>query len=157
MENKKILTTLCLIYQHPQVLLGMKKRGFGAGRWNGFGGKVSPGETVEEAAVRETREEIGIKVGGLNKIGIIKFEFQNNPEFIEMHIFHSSDFRGNPEESEEMKPQWFNVNEIPYETMWAADRHWFPLFLAGKRFRGRFFYNNPASDVILEKTLEEIL
>ena len=47
--------TLCFTFKDSswkQVLLGMKKRGFGAGRYNGFGGKVEPGETVKEAAIR---------------------------------------------------------------------------------------------------------
>lgn len=52
MENKKILT-LCIIHQENKVLIGMKKRGFGEGRWNGFGGKVQENETIEEAAKRE--------------------------------------------------------------------------------------------------------
>ena len=43
-----------------QLLLGRKKRGFGEGKWNGFGGKLEPGETVEEAAVRELQEESGV-------------------------------------------------------------------------------------------------
>ena len=56
--NKKILT-LCIIHQHSKILLGMKKRGHGVGKWNGFGGKVEKGETIEEAARRETKEEAG--------------------------------------------------------------------------------------------------
>lgn len=58
---KKVLT-LTIIHLHPKILLGMKKRGFGAGRWNGFGGKVLSGETIEETAKREIREEAGIEV-----------------------------------------------------------------------------------------------
>lgn len=46
------LFTLVLVVQPQRVLLGMKKRGFGAGLWNGFGGKVQPGESIEEAARR---------------------------------------------------------------------------------------------------------
>ncbi|MCX6723644.1 MAG: NUDIX domain-containing protein [Candidatus Staskawiczbacteria bacterium] len=75
MENKKIMT-LCIVYQPPKILLGMKKRGFGMGRWNGFGGKVDNGETIENAAKRELREEAGIEVKNLDKVGIIDFEFK---------------------------------------------------------------------------------
>ena len=49
-QNK--LLTLVLVCNADKVLLGMKKRGFGEGRWNGFGGKVETGETIPEAAVR---------------------------------------------------------------------------------------------------------
>src|ERR1700687_227764 len=100
---KKILT-LCLVHQKPNILLGLKKRGFGAGKWNGFGGKLNEGETIEQAAIREVKEEAGIDVGNLTKHGIIEFEFQGNPEILEIHLFRVHAFEGIPEESEEMKP-----------------------------------------------------
>lgn len=150
----KKLLTLCIIHQHPKVLLGMKKRGFGQGRWNGFGGKVSSKETIEEAAKREISEEAGIEVNELDKVGIIEFEFKDNPEILEVHIFRSEDFSGTPTESEEMKPQWFHIDEIPYKEMWPDDIHWIPLFLSGKKFKGKFFFGE--SDVILEQELIEV-
>ena len=72
-ENRKILT-LCIIHEHPRVLLGMKKRGFGQGKWNGFGGKVNDGESIEEAAVRELEEEAGIRVQALKFMGMLDFQ-----------------------------------------------------------------------------------
>lgn len=150
----KKLLTLCIIHQHPKILLGMKKRGFGAGRWNGFGGKVSPGETIEDAAKREVQEEAGIEVENLNKVGIIEFEFKGNPEILEVHIFKTGDFSGEITESEEMKPQWFDVNKIPFDSMWPDDIFWLSLFLADKKFRGKFLFDE--ADVILEKKLEEV-
>ena len=95
----KKLLTLCIIYQHPRILLGMKKRGFGAGRWNGFGGKVFSEETIEDTAKREIREEAGIEAGRLEKVGIINFEFKGNPEIFEVHIFRSEYFSGTPRTS----------------------------------------------------------
>ena len=82
MKPRKKIQTVVMIYQPPKVLLGKKKRCFGTGRWNGFGGKVEEGETIEESAKRETREEAGIDVSDLEKVGIIEFEFQDsyNPE-----------------------------------------------------------------------------
>ncbi|MDP2874442.1 MAG: 8-oxo-dGTP diphosphatase [bacterium] len=150
----KKLLTLCMIYQHPKVLLGMKKRGFGAGRWNGFGGKVAAAETVEAAAKREAQEEAGIEVKNLAKVGIIEFEFKGNPEILEVHIFRSDTFSGEPTESEEMKPQWFQVDEIPFKEMWPDDPYWMPLFLGGKKFKGKFLFGE--SDIILEQELTEV-
>ena len=89
--NRKILT-LCIIHKDDSVLLGMKKRGFGAGRWNGFGGKVQEGETIEDALKRELQEEAGIKAEHLDKAGIIDFEFKGNPEILQVHIFKSDNF-----------------------------------------------------------------
>jgi 8-oxo-dGTP diphosphatase/2-hydroxy-dATP diphosphatase len=151
MSTKKVLT-LCLIHQHPKVLLGMKKRGFGAGRWNGFGGKVQQGESIEEAAKREVLEETGIKVGELEKRGVIDFEFEGNTEILEVHIFRAKDFSGDPQESEEMKPAWYHVDEIPFDSMWPDDKHWMPLFLAGKKFKGKFLFGK--NDTILEHDLK---
>ncbi|OHB20219.1 MAG: hypothetical protein A2939_03365 [Parcubacteria group bacterium RIFCSPLOWO2_01_FULL_48_18] len=150
----KKLLTLCIIYQHPKILLGMKKRGFGAGRWNGFGGKVYDGEVIEDAAKREIQEEMGIKVENLDKVGIIDFEFKGNPEILQVHIFKSDNFSGEPTESEEMKPQWFHIDGIPFKEMWPDDIYWMPLFLSGKRFKGKFLFGE--SDIILEQELVEV-
>lgn len=150
----KKLLTLCIIYQHPRILLGMKKRGFGTGRWNGFGGKVMESETIEEAAKRELKEEIGIEAKRLNKVGIIDFEFKGNPEILQVHIFKAGSFLGEPNESEEMKPQWFHINEIPFKEMWPDDIYWMPLFLSGKKFKGKFLFGE--ADIILEQELVEI-
>src|SRR3989344_5111757 len=43
---KTLITTLCIVHQHPRILLGMKKRGFAAGEGNGFSGQ-GEGETEE--------------------------------------------------------------------------------------------------------------
>lgn len=150
----KKLLTLCIIHQSNRVLLGMKKRGFGAGRWNGFGGKVSLGEGIEEAAKREVLEEVGVEIGDLEKVGILEFEFKNNPEILECHIFKSDNFSGEPAEGEEMKPRWFGIDEIPFGNMWPDDKYWFPLFLAGKKFKGKFLFGE--EDSVLEKELIEV-
>lgn len=152
-ESKKILT-LCLVHQHPRVLLGMKKRGFGAGRWNGFGGKVQSGEDIEVAAKRELLEEAGISVSSIEAMGVIDFEFKGNPEILEVHIFRAGDFTGTIIETEEMKPQWFDVDSIPFAAMWPDDAHWFPLFLDNKKFRGKFLFGE--GDAILEMRLHEV-
>lgn len=150
----KTLLTLCIIYKHPKILLGMKKQGLGTGRWNGFGGKILAAETIENAAKREIQEEAGIKVKNLNKVGIIDFESKGDPEIVQVHIFRSDNFSGEPTESEEMKPQWFHIDELPFKKMWPADIYWIPLLLDGKKFKGKFLYGE--SDVILKKELIEV-
>lgn len=132
----------------------MKKRGFGMGRRNGFGGKLLSGETIEEAAKREIQEEAGIGTDNLEKVGILEFKFMGNPEILEVHIFKATDFLGEPAESEEMKPQWFDVDEIPFSSMWPDDIYWIPLFLGGKKFKGKFLFGK--ADIILKKELAEV-
>lgn len=135
-----MILTLIIPHQGRKVLLGMKKRGFGKGRWNGFGGKLEPGETIENSAKRELCEEAGIEAGKLEQLGIVDFEFQNNPEISEVHIFKVHEFKGVPKESEEMAPKWFFVDEIPFKEMWGDDPYWLPIFLQGKKFRGYFLF-----------------
>ena len=69
------VTTLVLIVEESRALLGMKKRGFGVGKWNGFGGKVEPNETVNDAAIREIQEEAGITPLDMKQIGLMAFDF----------------------------------------------------------------------------------
>ncbi len=137
----KILT-LCIVQQGDKVLLGMKKRGFGAGRWNGFGGKVHEGETVEQAATRELQEEAGIAPKNLIPAGNLHFTIQDTGEDLEVHLFKITEFSGEPVESEEMKPQWFSIDKIPYDAMWVDDIYWLPLFLEGKKFKAEFNFKD---------------
>src|ERR1035437_1839727 len=145
---KRTVTNLCIIHQHPRILLGMKKRGFGTGRWNGFGGKVLPDETIEESLMREVEEESGIKLQDMQKVGFMEFEFKGNPEIIEVHVYKAEKFSGEVAESEEMKPQWFRVDKIPFKEMWPDDKFWMPLLLSEKKFKGKFLFGE--ADAILE-------
>uniref|UniRef100_A0A8C0RE52 Oxidized purine nucleoside triphosphate hydrolase n=1 Tax=Canis lupus familiaris TaxID=9615 RepID=A0A8C0RE52_CANLF len=148
------LYTLVLVLQPERVLLGMKKRGFGAGRWNGFGGKVQEGETIEDGAKRELREESGLTVDTLHKVGQIMFEFVGEPELMDVHIFCTDSVQGTPVESDEMRPQWFQLDQIPFTDMWPDDSYWFPLLLQKKKFHGYFRFQGP--NTILDYTLREV-
>ena len=150
---KKVMT-LCFICDAGQILLGIKKRGFGKGRWNGFGGKVQADETVASAAIREVKEEIDLDVLKVEKYGLLHFQNQGDEDQIVVHIFKATDYEGSPKESEEMKPQWFKHEDIPYEQMWVDDKYWLPLFLAGKKFQGSFKFKN--FEEILEYKLDEV-
>ncbi len=148
------LLTLCIVHQGDSVLLGMKKRGFGKGRWNGFGGKVDHGESIEDAASRETKEEAGITPGVLHKLGILEFEFVGSPDILQVHVFKCTIYTGEVGESEEMRPQWFAVEAVPFGDMWKDDIYWFELFLQNKKFRGRFVFDE--HDSILDMNLGEV-
>jgi len=145
--------TLTIIHQGDKVLLGMKKRGFGMGRYNGFGGKVEANESIEEAARREVFEEANLELIDLEQIGEITFSWQNKDEILEVHIFKSTQFNGIPEETEEMKPQWFEVKDIPFKKMWSDDIYWMEKFLNNKKFRGDFVFDD--KDVVLKHEIYE--
>ncbi|MBI5071449.1 8-oxo-dGTP diphosphatase [Candidatus Falkowbacteria bacterium] len=156
----KKVQTLCIVREPQRILLGMKKYGFGVGRWNGFGGKVEDGESVSAAAARELWEEAGIRPLDFAELGIIDFEFESDPKIIEAHIFCVTKFEGEISESNEMKPQWFGVSEIPFGKMWSDDEYWMSLFLEGKKFRGKFIFDRPSDaeyrSKIIEKNIHEV-
>jgi 8-oxo-dGTP diphosphatase / 2-hydroxy-dATP diphosphatase len=154
---EKVLMTICMIRKGDEILLGLKKRGFGAGQWNGFGGKVNEGERIEEAAIRELKEESGLEAEEMSKRGIIEFRFQNDPKILEVHIFSIEKFNGMPIETEEMKPRWFKIKDIPYDKMWSDDKFWLPLFLAGKKFKGDFLFDQPSTKEYSAKIIEQKL
>jgi 8-oxo-dGTP diphosphatase len=132
--------TLLILKRNHELLLAMKKRGFGKGKWNGVGGKLRPGETVEHALIRECEEEIGVTPTNFYKVAIHIFTFPRDGEMIrhEAHVFMCDQWVGEPEETEEMAPRWFSTSEIPYDHMWNNDALWLPLVLRGKKLQCSF-------------------
>ena len=150
-------TTWCGLVEHGKILLGMKKVRLGEGKWNGFGGKLEPGETTEQAAAREMLEESGVTVKerDLKKVAVIEFYYSAKPEWDQvMSVFLASSGQGEPLETEEMIPQWFELSAIPYDTMWPDDKFWLPKVLAGKKVTGKFYFG--ADGTIVQHQLEEV-
>ncbi|HEC65630.1 MAG TPA: 8-oxo-dGTP diphosphatase [bacterium] len=138
--------TLCfLINQNKQqILLAMKKRGFGKGKWNGIGGKVETkrDRNIKAAAVREIKEEIDVVVENLTKVAEITFTFPTKSEYSQkVHVYFVYVWEGEPQESEEMKPKWFGLDGIPYDKMWEGDATWFPTILEGKYVTAELRYS----------------
>lgn len=142
--------TLMFIIRDGQVLLIVKKRGLGAGKINGPGGKIDPGETPLDCVIRETQEELEITPLSPVKLGELWFSMGEIPDIL-CHVYRSDDFTGTPTETEEAIPLWVNVSEIPYDQMWADDRLWLPLFLAGTPFLGQFVFEG---DTLLWSRIE---
>ncbi len=135
------ITTLAIIEDGDRALLAMKKRGFGEGWWNGYGGKVQNKETIAEAMVRELKEESGIIATNYKERAVIEFFFKGTDKVVEMHVFEVTEYRGKPVETDEMAPKWFLKKDVPYDNMWPADRKWMPLFFEGKDFTGQAVFN----------------
>ncbi|WP_312561571.1 8-oxo-dGTP diphosphatase [Anaerospora sp.] len=136
-------TTLCFVVDslRPQnVLLGMKKTGFGQGKYNGFGGKINREEQIMDAAVRELAEECGLlaDVRDLVKVGELDFIFPDHCALDhDVHIFIVKQWQGKIIETDEMKPEWFRIDQIPYAAMWQDDIHWLPQVLQGEKIKGK--------------------
>ncbi|CAM9303448.1 unnamed protein product [Chrysoparadoxa australica] len=152
-----LTTTFCrreASQERKEILLGMKKRGFGVGKWNGFGGKLEAGESVEQAAIRELREESQIKCTQLKKVGLLLFTLDSYPKIMRMHVFEAVNYEGEPQETDEMRPQWFDERNIPFQEMWADDTYWMPLLLKGQCFQGEFNYGD--ENTVLRHVLHEV-
>ncbi len=149
--------TLCLLIKDNKILLAMKKRGFGVGRWNGVGGKFDPekDEDILSAAIREAKEEIDVEIKNPKKVGLFHFKFENKPEWDQdVTLFLVSEWNGEPAESEEMMPRWFSYDEIPYESMWPDDIYWMPKILKGEKIEADFLFGE--EDKILSHNLQVI-
>lgn len=131
---------LCYVVENNQVLLGLKKEGFGKGFWNALGGQKQGNESPLQAAIREAREEAGVTPQNLRHAANLLFHFKNYPDMY-CFAFIASKYRGRPLETEEARPAWFPVNRLPFNQMWPDDRHWLPHIFAGKFVTATFWFN----------------
>ncbi len=133
--------TLCFVIREGEILLIRKKRGLGAGKINGPGGRLEAGETALECAIRETREELGVTPTDLALAGELRFQFS---EGYALHgsVFRASGCEGEAIETEEATPRWTPVDAVPFDEMWADDELWFPHLFARRHFAGRFLFDS---------------
>jgi 8-oxo-dGTP diphosphatase len=129
------------IFRGDEVLLIRKKRGLGAGKINGPGGKIDPGESPAECAVRETEEELLVRPLDPCHAGLLHFQFTDGLA-LECHVFRADRFSGSPTETDEAIPIWTPTGGIPFHEMWADDVHWFHHLIARTPFRGFFHFDD---------------
>lgn len=135
----EILATLMFIVRDQQVLLIEKKRGIGAGKINGPGGKIEANESPLQCAIRETEEELCVTPLDITKMGELSFAMSDMPD-IHCHVFMATSLRGEACETHEAVPLWTPLDAIPYHRMWNDDQYWLPQMLDGQQFRGRFAF-----------------
>lgn len=123
-----------------RILLIEKHRGLGKGKVNGPGGRLEPGETPREAAIRETEEEILVRPTDVEAAGELRFQFVDGLS-LEVHVFRAGGFVGEPGATEEATPLWAPLDRIPYERMWEDDAVWLPLLLSREPFCARFVFD----------------
>ena len=150
--------TLCHIIKNGKLLLQRKSKGlFGEGKWNGIGGKLKPNEIPEEGVKREVFEETHLKIKNLFCHGLLNFYFGNKNELDWMvYVFSTNDLEGKETSNEEGILEWFSIENIPYKEMWQDDAHWLPLLLKGKKFRGKFYFDEEGKELV-DFNLKEIL
>jgi 8-oxo-dGTP diphosphatase len=143
--------TLVFVVRDGQILLIRKKRGLGAGKVNGPGGRLEGGESPLDCAIREVQEELRTTPTGLQMCGENLFQFVDGYS-THVYVFRADGCDAEPQETEEATPFWTPIERIPYEQMWEGDVFWLPLLLAGKPFYGRFIFDE---DEMLDHRVDE--
>lgn len=145
-KEENIITEICL---------AMKKRGLGVDKWNGAGGKPKEGESFEDCAIRETKEEIGVDIKYMYQVSEMYFKTNNSSDWNEhVKAYFCEKWIGEVTESEEMNPKWFKVSDIPYSNMWPEAVTWLPKALEGKIQECKFVYDD--KDQLLSYETKEI-
>lgn len=153
---KEKTCTLLFLRRGDEILLAMKKRGFGAGRFNGVGGKIEGDETIERALVRECQEEIGVTPTRYEQVAELDFLYpeHSEPRRMYTHVFFCNEWEGEPLESDEMKPEWFDISGIPYDKMWPDDIIWLPRALGNEKILSVFTFDR--NDSILAHDIKAV-
>ena len=141
---------LCFIFRVSEILLIHKKRGLGGGKMNAPGGKIEPGETPRDAAIRETQEEVGLTPFDPQPMGELFFQFTDGYS-LHCITFRAEGCEGTPVETDEAVPIWTPLDAIPYDAMWADDREWLPLLISKRAFRGYYLFEG---DTMLAQQIE---
>jgi 8-oxo-dGTP diphosphatase len=138
--------TVVFLVEGNKVLLGYKKNGFGKGYYVGIGGKVEKAESIKKSAMREVQEEIGVIINteDLEAIATLDFYFPTKTDQSwdqQVHGFLVTKWKGKPIETEEIKPVWFDKNQLPLTEMWDDARYWIPSVISNIRIRGEFLFD----------------
>jgi len=143
------VATICFPIQGDTIFLANKKRSFGAGHLNGWGGKVDGDESIAATASRELFEESTIETdpADMELVAIIDF-FEETNHIFECHVFFVRQWQGTLQETEEMGiPEQFPLDSVPYERMWKSDHLWMPLICEGKKIRAKAIYKKGMAEV----------
>jgi hypothetical protein len=141
------------------VLLGMRKKvstGMGTNLIAGIGGKIGDSEdykneTFDEGLVREMKEEIQVTPTQYNKLGRVRFIWPDNLKWNQdVRIYIVEKWEGEPTETEAIKPNWYQISNLPLAQMWEDNAYWVPKSLEGVKVDMIFLIGND------NKTLEMV-
>ena len=147
-----IAAVTCFIIRGEEILLIHKKTGLGAGKINAPGGRIEPGESAAQAAVRECIEEVGITPISPEKRVDLSFEFTDGYS-LHCSSFFAYSHTGAEIETDEADPFWCDIDKIPFSEMWEDDAIWLPMALRGECLKGRFIFDG---DRMLSKEIQVV-
>ncbi|CAH1400639.1 unnamed protein product [Nezara viridula] len=134
--------SLVIVKNENKVLLGLCKRGFNKDKYCVPGGVLQPKEDLQSCAIKNPKEQCGITIEKLEKVGKIEVKFAGVQELLQFHIFMSDSYSGDIKETKEMTPEWFPLSDVPYDKMWQDMTVWLPHVLKGKKVKAFFIYQN---------------
>lgn len=146
-KYKKFLRprTVGFLIKKPRILLGFKKRGLGQGNIIGIGGKVEQGETIDQGLIREFQEEVMVTPLKFEKLITLNFYFPyvDDPDACnqQVHAYRITEWNGIPKESEEIRPKWFDLDKIPFNSMWVDNKYWLLELISNKKLEASFLFD----------------
>ncbi len=139
------LATLCYVMKDGHTLMlyrNKKENDYHEGKWNGLGGKFEPGETPEECAIREIKEEAGLTVKSLVMKGFITFPLFDGKDDWYVFVFIIDSFEGDLIDSPEGKLEWIPNEKLPDLNLWEGDTIFINWLFQEKFFSAKFNYEN---------------
>lgn len=138
--------TVIFLIKDNKVLLGYKKNGFGKGNYVGIGGKVESNESIQEGAIRELREEINVEVTleNIKEAAVLRFYFPHVKDDSwnqDVYAFIAHEWNGQPTETEEIRPEWFEFDNIPLNKMWDDAKYWTQRVLKGEEVHEEYLFS----------------
>ena len=144
MMKKLPETVLCYLKRDEKYLLlfrNKKENDYNEGKWIGVGGRIEKGETKDEAAIRETKEETGLNIHSLKCSGEVLFVNDDYQEM--MYVYEIEDFDGDEITCDEGDLKWIPIKEIYNYPMWEGDKVFLPLLINhAPYFKMELIYKN---------------
>ena len=101
-----------------------KKNDMNEGKWIGVGGHVEKGETIDQAVIREVKEETGLDVHSLRCNGEVLFINNDYQEM--MYVYEIEDFSGELIDCNEGQLKWIDIDTMYDLPMWEGDKAFLP-------------------------------
>jgi 8-oxo-dGTP diphosphatase len=137
------LATLCYVMKDNKTLMiyrNKKENDYHEGKWNGLGGKFEPGESPEDCAIRELKEETGLDIYKPHLKGFITFPLFDKIEDWYVFVFTIKEFEGDLIDSPEGHLEWIDNDKLPELNLWDGDRIFIPWLYEDKFFSAKFNY-----------------
>ena len=133
MRKFKEVSLVYLIRNHRYLMLlrNKKENDINQGKWIGVGGKKEEGETIEDCAIREVKEETGYRIDTLEKRGIIDFIYTDK-DYERMHLYTSNDFHGQEKQCNEGTLAWVKEEDVFALNLWQGDLLFLNYLIEGK-------------------------